>query len=163
MGRNREPQRIQSLPVDREALRMIITTDDPQRLVKVAEDLAEHLVKIELATSQIRNIFGTARRLQTDWLRPPLGDDEKRRAARRQLVLLKPKLAYQSQRMPPVGPLADWLSAGIDYVVAGGNELEEERELQEYRRFTRFMDFFEAVLAFHTAKGGKQEQRSSRG
>jgi CRISPR-associated protein Csm2 len=167
MGRNREQQRPQpSFPVDREAVRVIITEDDPERLVQVAEDLGKYLADIGLTTSQIRNIFGTARRLQADWLRPRYEESEleeseliveKRHAARRQLVLLKPKLAYQAQRMPPVKPLADWLVEGINWVI------ENDDPKEQYFRFTRFMDFFEAVLAYHTAKGGKQEQRSSRG
>jgi len=147
-------QPVQSLAVDLRAIEEIITIDNSQLLVKVAQQLGKHLVEAGLATSQIRNIFGTARRLQTAWLRPPLGDEGKRRTARRQLVLLKPKLAYQSERIPPVKPLANWLIPAIDWVVSDPDELEQ------YQRFTRFMDFFEAVLAYHTAAGGKQEQRS---
>jgi CRISPR-associated protein Csm2 len=143
--------------VNRGDLSAIITHDDPERLINTARTLADHLVGVGLTTSQIRNIFTTARQLQTKWLRPRESERgetlEKRRSARRQLVLLKPKLALQGKRIPAVQTLADWLEAAIDDVIAA------ENESIEYERFARFMEFFEAVLAYHTARGGRQEQR----
>ncbi|HMN11598.1 MAG TPA: type III-A CRISPR-associated protein Csm2 [Bellilinea sp.] len=161
MGRNRDQGRQQntpSLPVNQQAIWSIITEDRPETLVTTAKTLAAHLVQIDLTTSQIRTLFTAARQLQTNWLRPRETESEettrKRQAARRQFVLLKPKLAYQARRTPAVQPLADWLDVAIDTVA------QAESDLEEYYRFSRFMEFFEAVLAYHTALGGKQEQRS---
>ncbi len=161
MGWNRDQRRQQndpSLPVNQQAVWSIIAEDRPEELVTTAKTLATHLVQIELTTNQIRNVFTTARQLQTNWLRPRETESDevtrKRQVARRQFVLLKPKLAYQAKRTPAVQPLADWLEVAIDTVTEAGSDLEE------YYRFSRFMEFFEAVLAYHTALGGKQEQRS---
>ncbi|WP_119071500.1 type III-A CRISPR-associated protein Csm2 [Aggregatilinea lenta] len=143
------------LPVDGNAISGIITEDRPELLVTWAQRLGENLVQVGLKTSQIRNIFGTARKLQADWL-PPSADErdevgQRRQRARRQLVLLKPKLAYQSRREPAVEGLALWLGAAIDAVVTAQNGSPEE-----YKYFSRFMDFFEAVLAYHRYFGGKE-------
>ena len=61
----------------------------------------------------------------------------------RELLLLKPKLAYQAAREPKVKPLADVLDVAIDQV-------EGQRE-----RFQRLVELFEAILAYHTKYGGK--------
>ena len=61
----------------------------------------------------------------------------------RELLLLKPKLAYQAAREEKVKPLADVLEVAIDQV-------DGRRE-----RFQRFVELFEAILAYHTTYGGK--------
>ena len=66
-------------------------------------------------------------------------------------MLLKPKLAYQASRdrgnagsdlREALEPCLDEVSKGKDY--------EAKRE-----RFLRFVDFFEAILAYHREKGGR--------
>jgi CRISPR-associated protein Csm2 len=147
------------LPVDVEAVRKIIVDGDVEQLVKSAEELGKNLVEVGLAASQIRNIFGTARQIQANWPMPnPKNPDmnaDKQRAARRALVLLKPKLAYLAKREEAVRPLQDWLIRAIDAVRADDIQ-------QEYRHFTHFMDFFEATLAYHTAQGGRQQEERRR-
>jgi len=56
---------------------------------------------------------------------------------------------YQTARIPQVRQLKDVLSEAIDYV-ANGKTPEEQTE-----RFKRFMNLFEAILAYHRAKGGR--------
>ena len=99
----------------------------------IGEALSDSLTK-----SQIRNIFGTVRQIEMNWT----GDEEKA-ASYRQLLMLKPKLQYQAARTREVKPLADVLDNAIDHV--GDDRV----------RFGRFVDFFEAILAYHTAEGGK--------
>lgn len=92
----------------------------------------------KLTTAQIRNVFSTVRQIEMSWgLRAT--DAEKREAAR-QLVLLKPKLVYQAERQRGKGvrQLAEVLTPAIDLV-------GEDRQ-----RFKHFVDFFEAILAYHT-------------
>lgn len=153
--RDRNQPAAAPLPVDTRAVQDIVGTDNPELLDRKAQDLGKNLVDVGLATSQIRNIFGTARKLQANWLRPRADERpeaaQKRHAARRELVLLKPKLAYLATREPAVRPLKDWLLVAIDAV-------RQRDEQEEYQRFARFMDFFEATLAYHAAFGGKQEE-----
>jgi CRISPR-associated protein Csm2 len=125
-----------------DVLAAIITDpDSTQTLVEWAEKLGTILKSLQLTTSQIRNIFGTVRQIEMGWTRKDTEDE--RRDALRRLLLLKPRLAYQSKRAEAVEELEKVLSAAIDNV-------SSSRE-----NFQRFVDFFEAVLAYHTAAGGK--------
>lgn len=129
----------------RNHLTPIIQAGDVQQLVETAERLGQQLVKDRLATAQIRNIFGTARRIQAG-----MNHQDNTPALWREFVLLKPKLAYQAKRKPEVTRLASWLTEAIDLV---------ERDPQ---RFIYFMDFFEATLAYHTANGGTDKEERAR-
>ena len=126
-------------------LQRIIQRDDYEAaaaLVKAAEQWGGFLKDNDLKTSQIRTIFASVRQIEMLW---PVSapDSADARSAITQLVLLKPKLAYQAGRNDEVKPLADLLTRAIDLV-------GEDRA-----NFQRFMDFFEAILAYHKAKGGK--------
>ena len=60
------------------------------------------------------------------------------------LLMLKPKLAYAAKRHGGgVNTLKNVLTQAIDRV---GNDSE---------KFNRFVDFFEAILAYHKAYGGR--------
>jgi CRISPR-associated protein Csm2 len=125
------------LSIRDDQIRAIITEDKPKLLVDQAKAIGEALSD-SLTKSQIRNIFGTVRQIEMNWT----GDEEKA-ASYRQLLMLKPKLQYQAARTREVKPLADVLDNAIDHV--GDDRV----------RFGRFVDFFEAILAYHTAEGGK--------
>ncbi|MCB0210546.1 MAG: type III-A CRISPR-associated protein Csm2 [Anaerolineae bacterium] len=121
-----------------EQLKMIITNPKAsETLVKCADDIGQALAKQRLTTSQIRAIFGEVRRIEGDWK-----INETR--ANRSLILLKPKMAYRAKRESGQGVsnLVKVLDPAIDLVA--GNE----------DNFTRFVDFFEAILAYHKAYGG---------
>ncbi|RMG91705.1 MAG: type III-A CRISPR-associated protein Csm2 [Chloroflexi bacterium] len=122
-------------------LQRIIQEGDADLLVKVALELGKGLAR-QLTTSQIRNIFGTVRQIEMSW--SPQADEEEQKWAARQLMLLKPKLAYQAKRERGRGVtmLAEVLTPAIDMV---GNDRE---------KFQNFVDFFEAILAYHTAHSG---------
>jgi len=134
------------LPVDNDALKRIIVEGNPEKLDDTAKRLGDHLARNGLTTSQIRNIYGTAKTIQSKWL---MGSQ--RAAASWDLVMLKPKLEYQAKRHRSVEPLKNWLVAAINLVRAPNSDVSEDQ------RFSRFMDFFEATLAYHTASGGKQD------
>ncbi|MEA3408141.1 MAG: type III-A CRISPR-associated protein Csm2 [Chloroflexota bacterium] len=124
-------------PTSQENLSRIIT--DPKAaelLVKEAERIGKALAK-PLSTSQVRAIFGEVRTIQGQWQIAP-GE------AQRQLILLKPKLAYRAQKEGrAVENLKDILSPAIDLVQ------------NEEGNFRRFVEFFEAILAYHKAYGGR--------
>jgi CRISPR-associated protein Csm2 len=125
-----------------EDIRQIIVQGDSKLLVAKAEEIGQVLSR-QLTTSQIRNLFGTVRQIQMMWI--PRASEAERRQAARQLLLLKPKLAYQARRERGKGVeiLKDVLSPAIELV-------GDDRE-----RFQNFVDFFEAILAYHTAAGGQ--------
>lgn len=134
----------QSVPVPTSAeLTSIIQQGDAALLTHHARLTGEWLAN-QLSSSQIRNIFTTARQIEAVW---PIRQDEQSqndaRRAHRQLLLLKPKLAYQTSREQRGGTgmkvLAGILSDSIDLI-------EDNRE-----HFQHFMDFFEAILAYHAA------------
>ncbi len=123
-----------------QVLRSIIQEGDANLLVNVAEDIGKGLAR-QLTTSQIRNVFGTVRQIEMSW--SPQADEEEQKEASRQLLLLKPKLAYQARRERGKGmeQLAQVLVPAIDLVGT------------ERKNFLRFVEFFEAILAYHTAHG----------
>jgi CRISPR-associated protein Csm2 len=126
-------------------LQAIIVDGDPQTTVNEAEALGRDLAR-QLSTSQIRSIFGTVRRIEMTWPEAPKDEAERDQAqqAKRDLLLLKPKMAYQAKRERGRGvqTLTDVLADAIDLV-------EGDRQ-----RFQHFVDFFEATLAYHKAHGG---------
>lgn len=105
-------------------------------LVKAAEDLGNQLENKGLKASQIRKIYNAVKKIE--WS----GFDQK------QLVLLKPKLAYAAardrERQKPVTLLKDVLTVAIDQV----GDIPE--------KFQNFVDFFEAILAYHKDAGGQE-------
>ena len=125
-----------------EDIHRIIVDGNSEVLVARAEEIGQALSR-QLATSQIRNLFGTVRQIEMMWV--PQATEGERRHATRQLLLLKPKLAYQARRERGKGieVLRDVLSPAIELV--GDNR----------QRFQNFLDFFEAILAYHTAAGGQ--------
>ena len=115
-----------------------ILDGDAQLLVKTAEKIARNELlrgSAKVSTSQIRNIFGTVKKLEMKSSEDPIPE----------LVLLKPKLAYVAGRHDKIDGLKclrDVLSRAIDLVA-------EKKE-----RFPNFCKFFEAILAYHKAEGG---------
>ena len=110
-------------------------------LVEWAEKIGQALAR-QLSTSQIRSLFGEVRNIEGDWLSP--GDDGRHARAQRNLILLKPKMAYRARRERGRGveELVSVLSPAIDLV---GDDAGN---------FRRFVEFFESILAYHKAYGG---------
>ncbi len=128
-------------------LRTIIT--DPQgaeTLVKCADQLGKSLKDSGLTTSQIRALFGEVRQIEAQW---QMGDKSRQQAARR-LILLKPKMAYRArkERGRAVQELVGVLDPALDEVI-------HEHDLHKQdANFRRFVEFLEAILAYHKAYGG---------
>ncbi|MEW6716442.1 MAG: type III-A CRISPR-associated protein Csm2 [Chloroflexota bacterium] len=128
-------------------LKTIIT--DPkgtETLVKVADNLGKQLKNARLATNQIRALFGEVRQIEAQW---KMGEKHRPRALRR-LILLKPKMRYRTrkERGPAVKELVDVLEPALDLV------LQENDALKQSDNFRQFVEFFEAILAYHKAYGG---------
>lgn len=124
-------------------LKAVIVQGDARVLVTQAKEFGESMQSAGLTKSQIRGVFGTVRQIQASW------DKNDAQQNMRKVLLLKPRLAYQGTREPKVKPLADVLSNAIELVAA------DRDEAVQTKRFGYFVDLFEAILAYHTAAGGK--------
>lgn len=131
-------------------LRKIIIDGDTRLLVKNSEKFGSDLAKdienkknTKLTTSQIRNFFGTVKKIEAR------GFDA---AGERELLLLKPKLAYAANKAgkTKLNDLKTVLTDSIDIVTSGDNDIAKKKE-----KFNRFCEFFEAILCYHKASGGK--------
>lgn len=103
-------------------------------MVQFAENLGRHLQEKKVTSSQIRNAYGGVKKMEMSGWGP---------TTRRHLLLIKPRLAYAAGRhRNGLTELKQVMDTVIDAVVG---PLE----------FQRFCQFFEAILAYHRAFGGK--------
>ena len=137
---DRRPPQEPSLLSSSDCKRIIIE-GDAKVLTACAQTIGTGLAG-QLTASQIRNVFGTVRQIETIWGRRTTPVQQAQAA--RQLILLKPKLAYQAKRLRSRGmeELVRVLVPAIDLV---GDRREH---------FQNFVDFFEAIVAYHVAAGG---------
>jgi CRISPR-associated protein Csm2 len=109
-----------------------LIASDSKLMVQVAEGFGRHIAR-DVSSSHIRNIYGSVKQMEMTEFNY------------HDLVLLKPKIAYAARRdgSNAARELKDILTTAIDAV--GDNK--------DY--FQRFADFFEAILAYHKAYGGR--------
>lgn len=105
--------------------------------IKWADHFGQGIAR-SVTTSQIRNIYGTVKKME---MAIELDLPE--------LLLLKPRIKYATQRDKRLDELAGQLIGAIDAVDAAPDP-KQQRE-----RFRRFCQGFEAILAYHRAYGGK--------
>jgi len=119
-----------------------IMTADPtgKDLVEFAKAKAE-MWKKDLKRSQIRNIFTEAREIEAEW------ENDQIHSMRR-LNLLKAKLAYQQARHDK----SEGLRGLVDTLTKAIEEVGRAPDNERTDRFYRFMELFEAILAYH--RGG---------
>lgn len=108
-----------------------LIASDSKLMVQVAEGFGKRIRTV--SSSHIRNIYGAVKQMEMSGFN------------HHELILLKPKIAYAAKRdgSTAARELKDLLSSGIDAV---GTNVDY---------FQRFADFFEAILAYHKAYGGK--------
>ena len=98
-------------------------------------DLTEQFGKLcskKISTSQIRAIFSIVKKLP-----------DKFDVCKKDLNLLRPKLAYQKGRFPQLEPLTDVL-------------IELIKNVNDDLSLKGFKEFFEAIIAYHKAYGGRE-------
>lgn len=135
----------------------IIVQGDSKTLVDTALQIAGQMIQrnqrnfiqeaASVSTSQIRNIYGSSKRIEMSL------DEKNAPEMYQKLILLKPKMAYANGRFNPLRngryripgfkTLVDCLSYAIDQIDG------------DYHRMKNFFNFFEAILAYHKAEGGK--------
>lgn len=124
----------------------IVAEDDPKALVEDAWKLAGRMRQKDSVKTQIRRLLGVMRQIEMIWPRRVKTSEERRQEAeaRRQLLLFKPRLAYQVSRNHNLEPLEKVLQRGIDLV--------DNRE-----QFQRLLQFFEATVAYYVAGEGERQ------
>lgn len=129
-------------------IREIISDENAtEKLVSWADTIGKQLKNQGLTTSQIRAIFGEVRQIEAVW---NTKIQEQRQRAVRKLVLLKPKMAYRArkERGRAVQALVGVLDPALDEVIKQRDEKKQDEN------FRRFVEFLEAILAYHKAYGG---------
>ena len=125
--------------------KIITDPNSTKLLVERADAFGKHLAskEINLSTNQIRAIFGEVKRIQAQW-------DINQSKAFRQLILLQPKMAYRKrkERGRGVKELVAVLDPALEEVIDSSDQ-------NRTPNFQRFVEFFEAILAYHRAYGGK--------
>jgi len=111
-----------------------ITSGITQETVTFSDELGRFIKDYGLTTSQIRNVFGEIKRIQLKGF-----ENEKPR-----FYLLKPKMAYAAKRANNQGIRV--LKQFFD---------EAHSQVNDKVTYQNFVDFFESILAYHKAYGGK--------
>ena len=119
---------------------------DVKDMNEIAEAKSQQFVKGKITTNQIRNIFGEIARMRNEFDKAEKG--KKYQAARKSLILLKPKLAYavgRQQRKEQKQTMENYKSTFYKLIdlVESTEEANREGALQ------RFFDFAEAIVAYH--------------
>ncbi len=153
-----KPEELQKLQKDilsDEEIRSIVVDGDAQKIVqgamKVAQKVLPEEKKNQLSTSQIRAIFGEVRQIQAKLSAGAgISNEEKEKLLRRAYLLI-PKLNYRAEKEKKKGirNLVSVLIPSLELVFRA--ETVDDR----CERFTYFVDFLEAILAYHKAYGGE--------
>ena len=111
------------------------TMEDINTFIRLSEKFGEMCAKYQykrkrISTSQIRGIFNEVKRLSDDF-----------EASKKDLNLLRPKLAYQKGRFEVLEPLTNVL-------------IELIKKVNDNKTLQGFKEFFEAIIAYHKASGG---------
>lgn len=110
----------------------ILTEEDIEKFIDLSERFGTYCAKNGISTSQIRGIFQKVKRLPDDF-----------EISKKELNLLRPKLAYQKGRFSKLGPLTEVLDDLI-------------KKVKDDSTLKGFKNFFEAIIAYHKAAGGAE-------
>ena len=133
--------------VSDEELRAIVVRGDAEALVNSAKKIGEALSR-DLSSSQLRGVFGTIRRIEMSW--PSDTDPEAARQRKMELLLLKPRLAYQvgRARQGSAGERRGIIT--LEPVLRRAIEMVSDRP-----QFQHLANYLEAIVAYHRFAGGK--------
>ena len=111
-----------------------IVEGNAELLVERARSVAQGL-RDEASRTQLRRLYGEVKRIEMLW-RSAGEAGAREKEAQRRVLLLKPRLAYQVARQSKLSRLQRTLEPVID-------EVRGDRQ-----RFQRFVEFFEAIVAY---------------
>jgi len=118
-------------------------TLSPEDINELAKYKGQEFAK-NIKTNQIRNVYGAISRIRNEFNKNSNEFNEK---IKRDLVMLKPKLAYAAGKNKSVKPFQDLFDDAITTVV---NSKQPQIALQN------FLFLSEAVVAYHKFFGGKE-------
>lgn len=119
---------------------------DDEELLSLAQRLGQEAKEGNLQTSQLRAVFGEVRRIEM-----MLTHGEQLQKAWYRLRMLEPKMLYRAARKESSSPGLRKLTAYLREALHCVFEVPPEKRNE---RFCRFIDFLEAVVAYHKAAGG---------
>ncbi len=129
-------------------VRKWVTNGPTPESINASKKFGEHIKQKGLTTSQIRQVFSKLKSIEAKGYM----------YKRSEFMMLKPFIAYAAGRQSKVQGLQDLkdrVTWGIDAVL-DVKETDEKKHLEEEKkRFQNFCKFFEAILAYHRASGGK--------
>lgn len=128
---------------DQDIQQIIANPERADLIVKHANKLGESLAS-SLNTTQIRALFSEVRQIESQ-----MSIDHQK--AWRRLYLLKPKMAYRAKRAQSNGVYE--LVKVLDPAVV--EVLKAKGEMQQKLYYKHFVEFFEAILAYHKYHGGR--------
>lgn len=145
------------IAMEQSVLREIISPDsDPQQqeqsaklIVSWGDKLGAILAHRDLSTSQIRAIFGEVKQIQAKLKISQLQGTVGEVKVWNRLRLLMPKMSYRAKKEKSKGvdDLAKIFENAIPLVIDG-------EPSERFNRFENFVNFFEAILAYHKFYGG---------
>lgn len=109
----------------------LLNKQDPKKFVDLAHEFGKTLVGEHVTTSQIRKFYYDVKRLSYTI--------EK---AKVDLQMIRPRLAYAKGKKPELASFQKIMENLI-------NSISTDKELEGFK------DFFEAIIAYHKAEGGK--------
>lgn len=133
--------------MQQEEVRRWVKNGPAPELINIAKKFGEQIKRERLTTSQIRQVFSKLKSIEAKGYMHQ----------RSEFMMLKPFIAYAASRSKVQGlqDLKDRVTWGIDAVL-DVRETDEKKHLEEeQKRFWNFCKFFEAILAYHRASGGK--------
>ncbi len=130
----------------------IISDDKPKLLIKWAKVYANQIFKnkygkSEATKTQIRRLFSGLKNIDYSWPKDVDDDiyEDNLNNAYRQLLLLSPRLAYESGRHPALNDLCGVIIEGINHI----NKNDRDT-------FERLVQFYEAIIGYYTGlEGGR--------
>ncbi|GEM_PF-244138 len=136
-----------------EDTKKIIVDGDVELLVTWADKIGAALAEQRLSTNQIRNVYGTARQIQFRWDKPGSPNEAQ---AFRDAVLLRPKLAYYAEREKQTKGGGSTIGMEtLQRALEPALELIGEAGQPRHERYQRFVEYFEAIVAYHKKHGGR--------
>lgn len=123
-------------------------TATPEVIVQQAEIIAVQLTRDKLKTNQIRNFYSAITRMRTNYEQAEDGN-EGYDQVRRDLVMLKPKLAYAAGRQTAVR------TNFYPYMKAAIESVEQAPNHQKTEAMDNFFLLVESIVAYHKYHGGE--------
>ena len=129
----------------------IIVDGDIYSLIDWADKVGRALANQRLSTSQIRNVFGAVRQIQLRWDK---AHSPTERQAFRDAMLLLPKLGYYAERDKRARGSGTTGMETLQRVLEPALRLVGDGGEPQWERYERFVEFFEAIVAYHKKHGG---------